>query len=351
MFRKPKRKGIKDGLRRRSNEDDEKAIDQSSNLEEHEDDHGDADEETADLISQARKRLKGVSTTTTTTSATSTAQGGTTKDKSKAVALHTFDAKDSSSISNSDLATREALHLPSKEEQEALKSRPAAGRGADGIYRVDARQNKFLAGPIKASQNIRVTARFDYQPDICKDYKDTGFCGFGDTCIYLHDRGDTLTGWQLEAQWEEEQRKKKEKQEKELNEFMDAGKHPSNNNNNKQSSVFTTTDDADDGLPFACHLCREYFKDPIVTNCQHYFCQSCMMDHIRQGGGGGGATTADAACPICRKDTHGVFHEPTKLMAKKKRVLGSTQNNQSDSWKLFAEAFSAPSRKNDDEGG
>jgi hypothetical protein len=34
-------------------------------------------------------------------------------------------------------------------------------------------------GPQQASSNIRVTCRFDYQPDICKDYKETGFCGYG----------------------------------------------------------------------------------------------------------------------------------------------------------------------------
>lgn len=34
-------------------------------------------------------------------------------------------------------------------------------------------------GPMRAPTNIRSTVRWDYQPDICKDYKETGFCGFG----------------------------------------------------------------------------------------------------------------------------------------------------------------------------
>lgn len=34
-------------------------------------------------------------------------------------------------------------------------------------------------GPMRAPSNIRTTVRWDYQPDICKDYKETGFCGFG----------------------------------------------------------------------------------------------------------------------------------------------------------------------------
>ena len=361
MFRKPKRKGIKDGLRRRK-EDQEETLDGSDRV------HGSGNEEedggatTADLIFEARKRLKSTTTTTTTTTTTpvtsinssSGSRGSEEVESSKSMGavaaadatMHTFETKEKSSISNSDLATRAALHLPSKEELAAERCRPVAGRGADGIYRIDAKQNKFLAGPMKASQNIRVTARFDYQPDICKDYKDTGFCGFGDTCIYLHDRGDTLTGWQLEAQWEEEQKRKKEKQEQELGEFMDAGK----NKNIDQSDVSTTSLDTLDGLPFACHICREYFKDPIVTNCQHYFCQQCIMDHIRQattarGGGGDMGTTS---CPICHKDTHNVFHQPTKLLAKKRRVLGLQKSKEADSWKTFAQVLLNRSLRTDE---
>lgn len=34
-------------------------------------------------------------------------------------------------------------------------------------------------GPIRAPDHLRATVRWDYQPDLCKDYKETGFCGFG----------------------------------------------------------------------------------------------------------------------------------------------------------------------------
>ena len=33
-------------------------------------------------------------------------------------------------------------------------------------------------GPIKASTNIRTITVTDFTPDVCKDYKQTGFCGF-----------------------------------------------------------------------------------------------------------------------------------------------------------------------------
>lgn len=53
-------------------------------------------------------------------------------------------------------------------------------------------------GPLRASAHIRVSTRFDYQPDNCKDYRETGYCGYGDACKFLHDRGDYKLGWQLE---------------------------------------------------------------------------------------------------------------------------------------------------------
>lgn len=72
-------------------------------------------------------------------------------------------------------------------------------------------KKKSYYGPVKASSNVRSSVMFDYKPDICKDYKETGYCGYGDACIFLHDRGDYKSGWQLEKEWEELQRKKRSK--------------------------------------------------------------------------------------------------------------------------------------------
>jgi hypothetical protein len=63
-------------------------------------------------------------------------------------------------------------------------------------------------GPVKAPTHIRSTIRIDYQPDICKDYRDTGFCGYGDSCKFMHDRGDYKAGWQIEREWDEQQKRK-----------------------------------------------------------------------------------------------------------------------------------------------
>ena len=60
---------------------------------------------------------------------------------------------------------------------------------------------------MKVSTHIRSTNVFDYQPDICKDWYETGYCVFGDACKFLHIREDYKTGWQIEKDFEEKQKK------------------------------------------------------------------------------------------------------------------------------------------------
>ena len=241
---------------------------------------------------------------------------------------------------HADLVTSTVQHHPTN--QSAQHQSGDAAVGNDGIFR-DKTRSKLLAGPIKVTTSIRTTAQFDYQPDICKDYKETGFCGFGDTCIYLHDRGDTLTGWQLEQQWEEEQRRKKEKQERDIQGFMDgktAGSGDGTGADDDEKKVLLT---ADDGLPYGCHICRKHFTNPVVTSCGHYFCEACIMDRVRN---------ESSTCPICSKDTHGVFNQPIKLMTKKRKILGAAAAQKENSWEKFAEAFSSSTTtKEDDWGG
>lgn len=98
-------------------------------------------------------------------------------------------------------------------------------------------------GPIRAPAHLRATVRWDYQPDICKDYKETGFCGFGDSCKFLHDRSDYKHGWQLEQEH--------------------AGGSHGCDSDGDDTKYEIHSDDED--LPFKCFICRESFVDPIVT--------------------------------------------------------------------------------------
>ncbi|KAK9148501.1 hypothetical protein Scep_007258 [Stephania cephalantha] len=58
-------------------------------------------------------------------------------------------------------------------------------------------------GPLSASAYIWVFARFDYQLDVGKDYKETGYYVFENACKFMHDRGDCKSRWQLDMKWED----------------------------------------------------------------------------------------------------------------------------------------------------
>lgn len=65
-------------------------------------------------------------------------------------------------------------------------------------HTIGAEKGTGAHGPLRASTNVRTSIRVDYQPDLCKDYKETGYCGYGDACKFLHDRGDYKAGWEIE---------------------------------------------------------------------------------------------------------------------------------------------------------
>ena len=121
--------------------------------------------------------------------------------------------------------------------------------------------NKFFGyGPIIAPKNIRSTCRFDYAPGICKDFKETGYCGFGDTCIFVHDRSDYKLGWELEQEWNKLQREKELKKIKE-------GKYYSSDDD---SSCECNNENEDDKI---CKICNKEFVEPVVISCNHIFCE------------------------------------------------------------------------------
>lgn len=158
-----------------------------------------------------------------------------------------------------------------------------------------ARDARKPFGPIRAPSHIRSSIRVDYQPDICKDFKETGYCGFGDACKFLHDRGDYKAGWQLDRDWHEEQKLRR------LN--PDSG--------STELLVVRPEEDLDsDGFPFACFICRGKFTSPVVTLCSHYFCEPCILQHLESA----------STCPICMKQLRGILNSASKLIAK----LGGT---------------------------
>lgn len=156
---------------------------------------------------------------------------------------------------------------------------------------------------MKAPTNIRTITVTDFAPDVCKDYKQTGFCGFGDSCKFLHAREDYKQGWQLDREWE----------------TVTKGKKPTGGTKIASANRNAAGEDEDDeeedamleGIPFACIICREKYKDPVVTKCGHYFCEGCALKRYRK----------DPSCAACGAGTGGVFNVAKglkKLLERKK---------------------------------
>jgi RING finger protein 113A len=194
--------------------------------------------------------------------------------------------------------------------------------GKKDLSQVGANKITGTQGPLRAPSFLRASCRFDYQPDICKDYKETGFCGWGDSCKFLHDRGDYKSGWQLAKEWDEEQAKKKKKLEEAVKKLSNVNDEDGKLleealKDGEKEENYEIPDDEDEILPFACFICREDFNQPVVTLCGHYFCSSCAFESNKK----------NPKCPCCDKYTNGIFNKATKLI---KKLVESGKMNEED---------------------
>jgi RING finger protein 113A len=125
-------------------------------------------------------------------------------------------------------------------------------------------------------------------------YKQTGFCGFGDNCKFLHSREDYKQGWQLDREWEDVTRGRK-KAPGTVVASIDGKKAEEEQESDEEAFL--------ESIPFACIICNESYKEPIVTRCGHYFCEPCALKRYRK----------DPACAACGAGTNGVFNSAKRL--------------------------------------
>lgn len=135
----------------------------------------------------------------------------------------------------------------------------------------------------------------DYQPDICKDYQKTGYCGYGDSCKFLHIRENFKGNWNVKKEWEVQPSKK-----------------------SIEGTLVETFQQSQglENIPSKCFICGNDYKSPVMTSCGHCFCSNCFTKRAR----------VDTKCPICSQETHGVAKMATKLRGylKKNDNSGST---------------------------
>ncbi|PJF19187.1 hypothetical protein PSACC_01033 [Paramicrosporidium saccamoebae] len=140
--------------------------------------------------------------------------------------LH-FEASRDTNLSTADATATAEYETDVSQDHRALREQSSTqtsvltdryqGRSAYYAYltrhdttRANALSDKnHASAPHRLATHIRNTCRFDYAPDLCKDYNETGFCGFGDSCKFVHDRGDYKAGWELDDEWDEQQRRLK----------------------------------------------------------------------------------------------------------------------------------------------
>ncbi|RGP63543.1 pre-mrna splicing factor cwc24 [Fusarium longipes] len=214
-------------------------------------------------------------------------------------------------ITSTNDATKHSNWYDEDKDELSAKNLLGSTRGSakdsqpDGTYKGLANQTSFIQknpdapqrakGPVKAPTNIRTITVMDFKPDICKDYKKTGHCGFGDSCIFLHDRTDVKQGWQLDKEWEEVTKGKKNL----------GGTIIASANRDKKEQA--PEDEAEiamlEKIPFACIICEGSYREPIVTRCGHYFCEPCALKRYRK----------DPTCASCGAGTNGVFNSAKKL--------------------------------------
>jgi RING finger protein 113A len=116
----------------------------------------------------------------------------------------------------------------------------------------------------------------------------------GLNCKFLHAREDYKQGWQLDREWENVTKGKKN---------MGSTVVASADRNKPAEEDDEDEDAMLENIPFACIICKESYKTPVITRCGHYFCEPCALKRYRK----------DPSCAACGSGTNGVFNTAKNL--------------------------------------
>lgn len=124
--------------------------------------------------------------------------------------------------------------------------------------------------------------------NLCKDWHDSGYCPFGNSCLYLHDRSNHKTGWELEKEYEKSEKerwKRISNPELALKEAQEASL--------KLIEKYKPAQE--------CGLCKEPFEKPVEVECGHIFCMRCAIKLPK--------------CQQCGKKLSGIMNNAEKFLS------------------------------------
>ena len=162
-------------------------------------------------------------------------------------------------------------------------------------------------GPVRQMRNIQHSNGIDYNKSRCKDYFESGYCAFGNSCIFIHDRSDYKSGYDLDLEWDEKNKKKderrkirsKKEQNREELEPEDLSSEDEGLEDYEDELVYKEIDEQ-------CLICGLDYKMPSLLPCGHIFCDKCAVEHYQSA----------KTCFKCKKVTGGIFNDGSKLLKK-----------------------------------
>lgn len=198
---------------------------------------------------------------------------------------------------------------------------PKLYRGKDGYAKYltkseqDLNNSKYTGslGPMRVNTNIKSISQIDYAMGICKDFKNAGVCGFGDDCIFLHERGEIKSSWEIDKEL-----KKKEMRKLEL---IKKGINPSSYDTNTKND-FSLTKLNQLEKETNCGICGKECINPVITLCEHVFCESCALQYYNN---------KSKLCYVCSKHLKGVFNNASSIQVKiniKKELMEKKKENE-----------------------